>query len=93
MKTPNFVSTKLDLIEVATRVLFEIDPANTYCNMNEDMDREYENEASLLVEYFVKENMMLKRAVFLAFDKQFGKGAYSEEKLNEAYRKINEYLV
>lgn len=89
--TVKFVSTYNDLVEVATEILYTVDPASTYCNEN-DMFDEYENEAALIAEYFIKENMMLKRAVFRAFDKQFD-GHYDEVKLNEAYRKINEYLV
>lgn len=87
-----FVSTREDLVEVATEVLYEIDPANTYCNMN-DIFEEYENEAALIADYFIKENMMLKRAMFRAFNEQFGKESYNEGLLNEAYRKLNDYLV
>ena len=87
-----FISTKNDLIEVATRVLFEVDPAKTYC-VECEIDNEYENEAALIAEYFIDANMMLKRAMFRAFNEQFGEGIYDESRLNEAYRKINDYLV
>ena len=89
--TVKFVSTYNDLVEIATEILYAVDPASTDCNLN-DMFDEYENEAALIAEYFIKENMMLKRAMFRAFDKQFD-GHYDEAKLTEAYRKINEYLV
>ena len=87
-----FVSTREDLIEVATRVLFEIDPANTYCNMN-DVDNEYENEASLIAEYFIKENMMLSTAMTRTFEEQFGNGNYNTELLRAAYIKLNDYML
>ena len=87
-----FVSTRNDLIEVATEVLYEIDPANTYCNMN-DIFEEYENEATLLADYFIKENMMLSTALTRTFNEQFGEGNYNTELLRAAYLKLNDYLV
>lgn len=92
MTMPMFVSTKNDLIEVATRILFEIDPAKTYC-VECEVENEYENEAALLAEYFVDANMMLKTAMLRTFKEQFGEGNYDEARLNKAYRKINDYML
>lgn len=92
MTTPMFVSTQKDLVEVATLVLFEIDPANTGCALN-GIEEEYENEASMLAEYFIKDNMMLATAMTRTFEEQFGTGNYNTELLRHAYLKLNDYLV
>lgn len=92
MNMPMFVSTRNDLVVVATRILWELDPAKTYCNKNSGMDAEYADEAETIATMFIDENMMLKSAMKKTFDEAFA-GHYKEEVFNEAYRRINDYLL
>ena len=94
MSMPMFVSTKEDLITVTTKILHDIDPASTCCNLNEGMEDEYATEARMIAEYFISGGMILKRAMMRTFEEQFDdRFAFNETAFNKAYRKINEYLV
>lgn len=86
-----FISTREDLIEATTRVLHDIDPANTYCNMNEGMENEYELEANEIVSRFLDKGMLLRRSFTTAFEETFD-GTYNEQKVLMAYRVINNQL-
>lgn len=84
------IMNREDFVEVLTLALYELDPATTYCNMN-DMFDEYANEANHVAGLFIGNNMPFKLALFEVFDEYFS-GAYNEELLNEVFLNVNERM-
>lgn len=84
------IMNREDFVELLSLALYELDPATTYCNMN-DMFDEYASEAENVADLFVGNNMPFKMALFEVFDESFA-GAYNVELLNEVFINVNERM-
>lgn len=80
-----------EVTELIESVLYEVDPAGTFCFGNEGMEDEYENEAKEIVERFVSGNQRLSVAMKEVFESQFD-GHFDQDLMRTAYRRINNAL-
>lgn len=74
MNTPD----KNTLTERIARRLYEIDPMNTCCNVNEGMADEYLSEAQEIAQ-LLGNGVLLKAAVKQTFDSRFWDGCLEEQ--------------
>ena len=66
--------------EELTKLLWEIDPIRTCCNVNEGMEDEYEKEASMIIDK-VAAGLSYEAALIETFNTQFS------QELTENYKK------
>lgn len=67
----------VDLTGHISKVLFEVDPMNTCCNVNEGMEDEYLSEARSIAS-LVRAGSSIRDAVKLTFDEAFWVGCLEE---------------
>lgn len=80
-----------DFVLTVTNTLYVVDPADTFCNMN-DMINEYRGEAERIAELFIDEKLTLAQSMHETFEEKFD-GHYDFDKLNKAKKLINEILL
>jgi hypothetical protein len=80
-----------DFVLNVTNVLYVVDPADTFCNMN-DMINEYRGEAERIAELFIDEKLTLAQSMFDTFEEKFD-GHYDLNKLMKAKKYVNDMLA
>lgn len=75
-------------VETINSILYSIDPMNTHCNINEDMESEYSIEATTIFDK-LKQGNGIKETVFDVFTEYFGAG-YVKKKITQLEQVTNE---
>ena len=86
-----YIDSQKDLIHALNRALYQHDPANTYCSLNEGMEDEYISEACEIARDFEK-GSTLQQAMNRVMQVNFN-GQYEQRKLMAAYNDVRSNMI